>query len=209
MPKLISIVMSIMILGIANSSFAEETKSQGFQWPQPIGWRTESIPFPLEFAPDIQHRGTVEVRFSPGFKDPDAPGFWSYAFVWWLEDEVPLTKQLLADELTRYYLGLSKAVAGDKYVIHAEDFKADFTDEIVTDPDASAYRGAIDSFDPFKTGKPIRLNVKLRVGKCEAAKRRFVLVEASPQPLNAAIWKELTQVADSFKCSVPTSEKEK
>ncbi|MGI9088750.1 MAG: hypothetical protein ACR2HH_13580 [Chthoniobacterales bacterium] len=201
--------MLITFLAIGNSAFGEETKVQGFQWPTPTGWRTESIPFPLEFAPDIQHRGTVEVRFSPGFKDPDEVGFWSYAFVWWLEDVVPLTKELLADELKRYYLGLSKAVAGDKYVIHAEDFKAALFEEVVTNPYSSGYRGTIDSFDPFKTGKPLRLTVRIRVGTCEAAKRHFVLVEASPQPMNAVVWTSLSQVADSFQWSATGSEKEK
>ena len=201
MLKLISSVVLVTVLAIGNSSFAQETTAQGFQWPAPTGWRTESIPFPLEFAPDIQHKGMVEIRFSPGFKDPDAPGFWSYAFVWWLEDDVPLTKQLLADELTRYYLGLSKAVSGGKYVIHAEDFKTDLSAEPVTTPYSSGYSGTIESFDPFKTKKPLRLTVRIRVGMCEAAKRRFVLVEASPQPMNAAIWTTLSQVAGSFKCS--------
>ena len=213
MSEVILLGMSLIVLSISGSCFAQETGAtaapasqtgaQGFQWPQPIRWRTETIPFPLDFAPDIQHRGIVEVRFSPGFKDPAAEGFWSYAFVWWLQDDVPLTRELLADELTRYYFGLSKAVAGDKNVIRADAFKADLTDEVTTAPYSSAYRGIIDSFEPFKTGKPIRLTVRIRVGKCEAAKRRFVLVEASPQPESAAIWKELSQVADSFKCSLP------
>lgn len=218
MSKVYLLGMSLIVLSINSSCVAQETganaaplsqtSAQGFQWPRPTGWRTETIPFPLDFAPDIQHRGIVEVRFSPGFKDPAAEGFWSYAFVWWLEDDVPLTRELLADELTRYYFGLSKAVAGDKYVIRADAFKADFTDEIATAPYSSAYRGTIESFEPFKTGKPIRLIVRIRVGKCEATKRRFVLVEASPQPTNAAIWSEISRVADGFKCSLPPPPRE-
>ena len=201
--------MSWVALTISASCFALEKTEPGFQWPQPAGWRTETIPFPLEFAPDIQHRGIVEVRFSPGFKDPAAEGFWSYAFVWWLEDQVPLTRQLLADELRRYYFGLSKAVAGEKYGIRAEMFSADVTEEVVTAPYSSAYAGIVEAFDPFKTGKPLRLNVTIRVGVCEAAKRRYLIVEASPQPRNTLIWKELSQVADSFKCSPAQSEKSK
>jgi hypothetical protein len=203
MLKGVSIGISVSFFTLNGSCPAEETGRQGFQWPQPNGWRTESIPFPLDFAPDIQHRGSVEVRFSPGFKDPAAEGFWSYAFVWWLEDEIPLTRSVLANELTRYYFGLSKAVAGDKYAVRADGFRADLTDEVTTPPYLAAYRGVVDSFDPFKTEKPMRLNVRIRLGKCETAKRRFVLVEASPQPMGAAIWIKLSKVADRFQCSSP------
>lgn len=217
--KLITIIACVVVLSGRDSSFAQDTaatapassptSAAGFQWPQPTGWRTETIPFPLDFAPDIQHRGIVEVRFSPGFRDPAAPSFWSYAFVWWLEDDVALTRQLISDELTRYYFGLSKAVAGDKYSVRADQFRTDLKDDVLATPYSSAYRGMIDSFDPFKTGKPIRLTVRIRVGKCEAPRRRFMLVEASPQPVTAAIWTELSQVGDSFECSASASAREK
>jgi hypothetical protein len=202
LPMVFCIGISLIFFSINGSCFAEEA-AKGFQWPQPKGWRTESIPFPLDFAPDIHHRGSVEIRFSPGFKDPAAEGFWSYVFVWWLEDEIPLTRQLLADELTRYYFGLSKAVAGDKYALRADAFRADLTDDVSSPPYLGAYRGVIDSFEPFKTKKPMRLNVRVRLGKCGTAKRRFVLIEASPQPVGGATWTNLSRVADSFQCSPP------
>src|SRR5262249_14460971 len=28
-----------------------------FTWPLPEGWKTETIPLPLEFAPDVRHTG--------------------------------------------------------------------------------------------------------------------------------------------------------
>ena len=219
MSKVIPIVMSLLVFSIKSSGFAQDASAttapsprssvEGFQWPQPTGWRTETIPFPLEFAPDIQHRGIVEVRFSPGFKDPAAEGFWSYAFVWWLQDDLPLTREALADELTRYYFGLSKAVGGDKYDIRAEAFETKLKDEVAANPYSSVYSGTIESFDPFKTGKPIRLNVRILVGSCKAAKRHFVLVVASPQPVSGAIWVQLSQVADSFRCAASVAKKEK
>jgi hypothetical protein len=43
-----------------------------FAWPAPPGWKSETIPFPLDFAPDIPHRGVEEVRFEPRFFDPAA-----------------------------------------------------------------------------------------------------------------------------------------
>jgi hypothetical protein len=80
------------------------------RWPLPAGWRTEIIPFPLQFAPGLAHRGAEELRFSPGFFDPAAPGYWSYAFAWRLEDPAELDASALASELTAYFRGLLGAV---------------------------------------------------------------------------------------------------
>src|SRR5262245_33462421 len=37
--------------------------SASFQWPIPEGWQHETIPFPLEFAPDLPYQGVEELRF--------------------------------------------------------------------------------------------------------------------------------------------------
>ena len=39
-------------------------------WEVPAGWRSEVIPFPLDFAPSLTHRGFEEIRFAPGMFDP-------------------------------------------------------------------------------------------------------------------------------------------
>jgi hypothetical protein len=40
-------------------------------WPVPAEWKSEIIPFPLGFAPGLAHRGLEELRFPPGFNNPD------------------------------------------------------------------------------------------------------------------------------------------
>src|SRR5438067_9373082 len=77
---------------------------------KPATWRTEVIPFPLDFAPAIAHRGVEELQFPPGFFDPNSPARWSYTFVWRLDDAAPLAPDALAGELTAYFEGLQKAV---------------------------------------------------------------------------------------------------
>jgi hypothetical protein len=87
-------------------------------WPTPAGWKSETIPFPLEFAPSLAHKGVEELRFAPGMFDPAAPGYWSYAFIWRVENEAKLDAKQLGDELTAYFRGLiaavDKALAADK-----------------------------------------------------------------------------------------------
>ena len=84
-------------------------------WSVPAGWRSELIPFPLEFAPSLAHHGLEEIRFASGFFDPHAPGYWSYAFAWRL-DAQPLDASALGGELTIYFRGLIDAV-DDKHEI--------------------------------------------------------------------------------------------
>jgi hypothetical protein len=84
-------------------------------WRLPAGWKDEVIPFPLEFAPQLAHRGVEELRFAPGFLDEHAAARWSYAFAWRLDDPAALDAPALEAELTAYFRGLLGAVDGDKH----------------------------------------------------------------------------------------------
>ena len=93
------------------------------RWPVPDGWRRETIAFPLDFAPALAHRGVEELRFAPGFFEPHAGGYWSYAFAWRTDDRAALDASALAGELTTYFRGLVAAVdkllATDGLSVHA------------------------------------------------------------------------------------------
>jgi hypothetical protein len=90
-------------------------------WPIPTGWKHETIPFPLGFAPGISHRGVEELRFAPGMFDPKSGGYWSYAFVWRTEDPATLAAPILQAELTIYFRGLLAAVDETKKQIKNPD----------------------------------------------------------------------------------------
>lgn len=79
-------------------------------WPVPAGWKSEVIPFPLEFAPEITHQGAEELRFPKGFFKADSPEYFSYTFVWRTKDAAALDAAGLSSELTTYFRGLMKAV---------------------------------------------------------------------------------------------------
>jgi hypothetical protein len=120
-------------------------------WPVPPGWRSEVIPFPLDFAPALAHRGYEDLRFPPGMFDPAAPGYWSYVFVWRTDDDARLDAKALGDELTQYFRGLIAAV-DDKRRITARD-------QIVATaaPDGARFALTAHVFDAFKTAQPIDL----------------------------------------------------
>lgn len=120
-------------------------------WELPAGWRSEVIPFPLDFAPSLAHRGFEEIRFAPGMFDPAAPGYWSYAFVWRTDDEAVLDETALGNELTLYFRGLIAAV-DEKQRITARD---QIVARAVRDGDRFKLTAHI--FDAFKTAQPVNL----------------------------------------------------
>lgn len=121
-------------------------------WPVPPGWRSEVIKFPLDFAPSIAHRGFEDLRFPPGFFDPAAEGYWSYAFIWRTEDPAELDAAALGAELTAYFRGLVAAVDEQKRVTAPDEIVASAT------PDGAArFRLAAHVFDAFKTAAPLDL----------------------------------------------------
>jgi hypothetical protein len=95
---------------LAVAACAAPVKPTTATWTVPPGWRTEVIPFPLDFAPTLAHHGVEELRFPPGFMDPASPARWSYVFAWRLDDAAALTPDALAGELTVYFSGLVHAV---------------------------------------------------------------------------------------------------
>ncbi len=198
--------------GLMNLSFAqidalqpgpEKQAKTGFTWPVPAGWKSETIPFPLEFAPELKHKGVEELRFMPGFLQPDGPNFWSYAFVWWLEDKPTFDGASLGAELENYFHGLCVAVGTEKkYPCTRSLFKAQLELEPVLSHPGHPLRllGKTTTFDAFKTGKPITLILQIRPLDCPAQKRHAILLGASPKPAGDAVWKELNDVMDGFHC---------
>jgi hypothetical protein len=150
-------------------------------WPTPAGFRSETIPFPLDFAPRLGHRGVEELRFAPGFFDPAAPGYWSYAFVWRTEDPAALDAAAVGAELTAYFRGLIEAVDAAKQIADPG--------AIVAHGTAAGARVTVTAhvFDAFKTKLPLDLVGWAERRACGGgALWRFVLAPAA-SPLRPAL----------------------
>jgi len=163
----------------------------GFTWGVPEGWRTETIPFPLEFAPDIPHRGVEELRFAPGFFQSSAPGWWTYAFAWVVSDAGALDMSTLAAELTTYFRGLTATVAHSKKDLPALDL-ARIRARIGADG-----HGSVLTYDAFGDGREIQLDVTVAVQPCGAGKA--VLFTAAPRG-RPPLAPSPREVLDSFRC---------
>jgi hypothetical protein len=185
--------------GEARREVSSPAPAATFSWPVPDGWKHETIPFPLDFAPSLAFRGSEELRFPPGMWKPDAPDYWSYAFVWWLEGRPALDARTLEDALARYFAGLSDAVGGKKYRFDPAHFRASLAPAQAHDGRA-VLRGEVNSYDAFVTGAPITLHAEIQIWDCAHAGRRVLLAALSPQPFGGAAWQELAARQQSFHC---------
>jgi hypothetical protein len=167
-------------------------------WPLPPEWKAETLAFPLDFAPAIHHTGLEELRFAPGFFKTTAPGYFSYAFVWWLQEGQPLSASALATELRQYYAGLCSSVGGKKYTFDAARYRVELSPAVDSMAGWEALAGQADLYDAFTNGQP--LSLQLRAYQRECGGHRAVLVLASPQTEPAPIWADLRAVGQAFRC---------
>jgi hypothetical protein len=175
-----------------------------FDWPVPPGWKKETIPFPLEFAPELPYRGVEELRFMPGFFDPSADGFFSYTFAWWIAGRPRFDAASLTNDLRVYFVGLARAVAEGKFDTEADGFRADIR-LVQAEPEdragTVAFAGTMRVFDAFKTRKSLDLEAHGRAFGC--GDHFVVLLEAAPAPWPDEKRARLKEAARAFKCQTP------
>lgn len=128
-------------------------------WEVPTGWRSETIPFPLDFAPALGHHGLEELRFPPGFFKVGQHDYWSYAFVWRLTDPAELDGAAMGTELTTYFRGLIAAVDDKHQVTAPDETTVTGIDVAHTVTSAKEIELALRAhvFDGFNTGAPVDL----------------------------------------------------
>ena len=176
----------------------EDSYSQDVQWPPAEGWRSEVMKFPLGFATSLPYHGIEVIRFLPGFFDPTATNYWSYAFAWVLRPGSPLDQPALERDLVTYFRGLCQEVGGDKFQFDSRRFKASLH------PVGEELHGTVETYDPFKTGQPLTLNVRVRQSTCVGARgERIVLFSMTPRPDADPVRVALDGAVEAFHCSGP------
>lgn len=169
-----------------------------FTWPAPKGWRKETIPFPLDFAPGLTYDGLEELRFAPGMFQAGAEDFWTYAFVWWVKTPRPFAAPAIEKDLEAYFRGLAEAVAKSKPGM--DPSQADYRTRLVRVPGRGPRLvGTSGAFDAFRTGKALRLNLRaFRADDGTQADSAWIFL-LSPQPFSHPIWTELKELGKSFR----------
>lgn len=170
-------------------------------WPARPEWITETIPFPLGFAPDIDLRGVERLRFAPQFYDTTAPGYFTYAFVWLVEPPAATVDAAwLSTQLGRYFDGLCRATA-DEHVAGCDAHPA--RAELVASETrtfelagTTAWQATLELFDGFKANQPLRLDGTIEVGTCGTQ----LVIAAALSPPGNALDAALREQAQAFTC---------
>lgn len=197
-------MLRVVLVGLLMSGlllFAEEPAR--FQLAAPDGWGGETIKIPPGFAPEMKLNGSEHIRFAPGMMKPASDTFFSYAFAFELESKPALTEDVVKEEFLKYYRGLCQAVLNGK---HPDVDPSKFTLELKplksdADPGKEAmpttrYTGTLDWVEPFATKKPQKLN--LEIWTWTGKDRNYLFACVSPQPRDAAIWKQLRTIREDY-----------
>lgn len=161
--------------------------------PVPEGWRTEDTPYPPSWAEHLPWKGTLQLRFPPGFFNKDDAFFWSYPILYQLKGDVLVADKDLERALRDYDAGL---YGGD---YPAEKIK--LTLSTVKPGEHQKLAGfslrqvKFEGFDPFQTKSPLTTYLEVYRWYRPEQKQTAVLIlrSARPRKDDDPVWKKLHQ----------------
>jgi hypothetical protein len=186
------ILLILLLAFIAGKSFGQS----GYSLPLPEKWKSETIPFPIDFAPSIHYSGIEELRFTPGWGDAKSNEYWAYTFLWFVDGSPTVTTDSLNTQLTAYFTGLYRSnvktpPSGDNFT------KVQLQTTSTAGGDEETYSGTISTLN-FLTSKPISFLVTIHVQRYPDDKQSAIFFEISPKPYNNPVWQELDGIVQGF-----------
>jgi len=185
-----------------------EPEFDGKKWDAPYtftipeGWGVERFLIPISFAPEIKYNGVEDIRFSPGWGNPESNEYWTYAFLWYLNGEIKTNSKIVENNLTTYYTGLLEANL-DPLKIPAGEWVPVTTkiEKVKAEGgDIKTFKGSIHMFDYIEY-KPITLNCIVHLNYCKEQDKTVLFYELSPMPFSDQIWQSLNQLWSGFGCN--------
>ena len=155
-------------------------------------WGKEFFHFPLHFAEEIPYEGVEEVVFPRNWIKPDSSDFWSYVFVWALDNKQAVTANELETNLKLYFDGLIgglSRVDTSKLIEATTQFQRN-----VDLKDSVDFTGKLTIFDGFATQKPLNLNARIFSNYCTEREKLILLFQFSPLEYDHPIWDKLRTV---------------
>lgn len=165
----------------------------------PGNWRSELIQLPLRFAPELDLEGIEDVRFAKGWSEPQSEEFFTYAFLWYLDNDPSISKEVLENSMKVYFDGLMSLIAKGKGIEEIPKTNASFK-QIKPEGHTNNYTGSIEFFEAFFTQKVHTLNVKVSSSYCEDEEKHLVFFRFSPKDFEHNVWGKLNEIHYTFEC---------
>jgi hypothetical protein len=206
MKVIISLVLSLVSLSV-HAQDTTKTEFDGHKWeapyhfPIPKDWTIERFLIPISFAPQIPYKGVEDIRFTPGWGNVKTDEYWTYAFLWYLDDSPETNAKIIADNLQAYYTGLIN-INRENYKVPVEKLIPVVTSfkEIPTDRgDLQTFTGTIKMLD-YMQQQPITLNCKAHLKTCPGENKTLLFYEISPKSFTHKNWQSLNQLWIDFTC---------
>ena len=171
---------------------------------EPADWRLETMPIPPGFAPDIEMRGSEEIRFAPGMFDTSSGNYFTCVMAVLLDNEPKVGSVELKEFLEKYYRGLSTSVGRRKgFSPSIEEMQAEVNPVQSDSVTTNCFAGQVVFFDSFSDGRRIRLNVEAKVIPLAATKQTCVILLVSPSDDEESVWRTLREIGKKAETNVP------
>ena len=145
-------------------------------------WKYEKLTLPLDFAPNITYQGYEELKFAPGMFDPKAKDYFSYVFLFKLENTNLLNRGQLKTLLENYYKGLFIAISADKKTAaKVQDVKVTQIQGYKTN-----YHSSLNFYDCFNQCQKLAIEIELEQKQVDG--NVIIMASASAQPQSSDIW---------------------
>lgn len=187
------VIVTLLIIFSFVKCFAQGT---GYSLPLPEKWKSETIPFPLNFAPAIPYQGIEELRFTPGWRNANSNEYWAYTFLWFVDGTPQLSANALNTYIKIYFDGLyhsNNKLSADSSSIT----KVNINKAATATGDQETYSGKISTLN-FLTNKPIEFYLMIHVQNYTNAKESALFFEISPKQYSNPVWQELDGIVQGF-----------
>ncbi len=163
-------------------------------------WRQEVLKFPLIFARSLPYKGEEHIRFAEGWGDVTSEEYFSYVFVWVLEEDPNLAVEQIESDMNNYFTGLMKMglITKFRFFKKLPQTSVSFTKKSQLN---KHFTGVIKVYDAFFKKENIVLNSKVSMSYCNKTGKHMVFFRLSPKDFKHPIWKKLNDVDIRFDCN--------
>ncbi len=181
---------SAVVLGCAHHLLRQAGQ---IKLPVPEDWRTEDTPYPPPWAEQLPWKGTLQLRFPPGFFDKDDAFFWSYPILYQLEGDVLSAEKDIQRALREYDAGLyGGGYAAEKIRLTIKEVKDEKRKGL---SGFSQWQVKFEGFAPFQPKAPLVTYLEVSRWYRPRQKQTAILILRSARPPkdDDPVWKQLRQ----------------